>query len=76
MIRPIPIQIQSVAEHGALVKMAAREYRSPDEQAAWLVVDGLRRAGYLPDAVRDAQAMAGARAEHGAMPAGSPGGVG
>jgi len=34
----------------ALTDLAAREWRSPRDQAAMLVIDGLRRAGVLADA--------------------------
>jgi len=33
----------------ALDELAAREYREPAEQAAYLIVDGLKRAGALND---------------------------
>ena len=46
-IRPIAVEIQHVEEHDALVSMATREYRTPAQQAAYLIVEGLRRAGYL-----------------------------
>lgn len=32
----------------ALYRVGRREYRGPREQAAWLVLEGLRRAGALP----------------------------
>ena len=32
----------------ALIDLAIREYRDPREQAAYFVVEGLKRAGVLP----------------------------
>jgi hypothetical protein len=51
MIRPLPVQILSLDEHRALARMALDEYRSPADQAAFLVREGLRRSGYLQASV-------------------------
>lgn len=48
-MKPIPVDLVHVAVHGALVDMAGREYRTLDEQAAWLIVEGLKREGYLSE---------------------------
>lgn len=37
----------------ALLTLSLREYRHPKEQAAFLVAEGLRRAGLLEDAEPD-----------------------
>ncbi|MGE0544186.1 MAG: Arc family DNA binding domain-containing protein [Dehalococcoidia bacterium] len=34
----------------ALIRVAERELRAPQDQAAWIVLDALRRAGELPAA--------------------------
>jgi len=42
-----------------LRELACRELRDPREQAAWLILDGLRRAGFPVDVgPRDRAAMA------------------
>ena len=35
--------------HEALIDLAVREYRDPKDQAAVLVLEGLRRRGLVPD---------------------------
>jgi hypothetical protein len=35
----------------ALRTVARDEYRTPQAQAAWLVLEGLKRRGLVPDAV-------------------------
>ena len=42
----VPLNSEAVA---ALVELARREYREPREQAAFLIQDGLRRAGIQAD---------------------------
>jgi len=45
-----------------LRELARRELRDPREQAAWLILDGLRRAGLPVDvSPRDRAAMAAAK---------------
>jgi hypothetical protein len=49
MARPLTIRNLLDEHRQALSEMAVREYREPDDQAAYLIVDGLRRAGVLTD---------------------------
>ncbi len=48
MARPLTIRNLLDEHRRALGELAIREYREPDDQAAYLIVDGLRRAGVLP----------------------------
>jgi hypothetical protein len=47
MARPISVKLERHEERRALAELALREYRAPADQAAYLIVDGLRRAGVL-----------------------------
>jgi len=49
MARPLTIRNLLDEHRQALGKLAIREYREPGDQAAYLIVDGLRRAGALAD---------------------------
>lgn len=49
MARPISVRLERVEERRALAELALREYREPADQAAWLIVEGLRRARVLTD---------------------------
>ncbi len=49
MARPLTIRNLLDEHRHALGELAIREYREPDDQAAYLIVDGLRRAGILKD---------------------------
>jgi len=49
MARPLTIRNLPDEHRRALGELAIREYREPDDQAACLIVDGLRRAGILTD---------------------------
>ena len=53
MGRPLTIRNLLDEHRRALGELAVREYREPDDQAAYLIVDGLRRAGVLPLDVTD-----------------------
>ena len=53
MGRPLTIRNLLDEHRRALVELAVREYGEPDDQAAYLIVDGLRRAGVLPLDVTD-----------------------
>lgn len=48
MARRLTIRNLLDEHRAALGEMGVREYRDPDDQAAVLIVEGLRRAGYLP----------------------------
>jgi hypothetical protein len=50
MARPFKIDLTTEAERRALVELGLRQYRSPDEQAAFLIREGLIREGALPPA--------------------------
>ena len=52
MARTIKVALEAEEERRALAELALREYRSPSDQAAYLVIEGLRRAGVLRE--RDA----------------------
>jgi len=47
MARNLTIRNLSDEHRRALGELAIREYREADDQAAYLIVDGLRRAGVL-----------------------------
>jgi hypothetical protein len=47
MARPIRVKLECQEERQALAELALREYREPADQAAWLIVQGLRQAGVL-----------------------------
>ncbi len=49
MARPLTIRNLLDDHRHALGELAIREYREPDDQAAYLIVDGLRRAGILTE---------------------------
>ncbi len=49
MARPLTIRNLLDEHRHALGELAIREYREPDDQAAYLIVDGLRRAGILTE---------------------------
>lgn len=49
MARPICVKLERIEERRALAELALREYREPADQAAYLIVEGLRRAGLLPN---------------------------
>ena len=49
MARPLTIRNLLDEHRHALGELAVREYREPDDQAAYLIVDGLRRAGILTE---------------------------
>jgi hypothetical protein len=49
MARPITVKLERQEERRALAELALREYREPADQAAYLIVEGLRRAGVLRD---------------------------
>ena len=49
MARPLSIKLERQEERQALAEMALREYREPVDQAAYLIVQGLRQAGFLTD---------------------------
>jgi hypothetical protein len=49
MARPISVKLERQEERRALAELSLREYREPADQAAYLIVDGLRRAGMLTD---------------------------
>ena len=51
MYVPLP---EGAAER--LRELARREVRDPKEQAAWLILDGLRRAGLDPEPTASADA--------------------
>lgn len=59
MARPITVRLERHEERRALAELALREYREPADQAAWLIVEGLRRAGVLTDGPRDAEPLDG-----------------
>ena len=48
MARPISVKLERQEERTALAELALREYREPADQAAYLIIQGLRRAGVLP----------------------------
>ena len=51
----VPLRPDALA---ALIELARREYRDPKAQAAMLILDGLRRAGFPVDvSPRDRAAM-------------------
>ena len=54
MARPLTIRNLLDEHRRALGELAIREYREPDDQAAYLIVDGLRRAGVLIEEDRSA----------------------
>jgi hypothetical protein len=56
MARPFRLDLATEDERQALVELSLRHYRSPDEQAAYLVREGLKRAGVLPPAEQKKQA--------------------
>jgi hypothetical protein len=56
MARPISVKLERQEERQALAELALREYREPADQAAYLIVDGLRRAGVLRDDRQPAEA--------------------
>ncbi len=59
MARPISVKLERQEERRALAELALREYREPADQAAYLIVEGLRRAGVLsahPDGHAEAEA--------------------
>lgn len=47
-VRGIYVPVTDPAERRALVNLAARERRDPRDQAAVLILEGLRAAGALP----------------------------
>ena len=47
MARPLTIRNLLDEHRDALSEMGIRQYRDPEDQAAYLIVEGLRRAGYL-----------------------------
>lgn len=49
MARPLSVKLERQEERQALAEMALREYRTPTDQAAWLILQGLRQAGFLRD---------------------------
>ena len=49
MARPISVKLERQEERQALAELALREYREPSDQAAYLIVQGLRQAGVLRD---------------------------
>jgi len=49
MARTLSIRQLTEDDRRALAELAIREYREPADQAAYLIVDGLRRAGILTD---------------------------
>lgn len=57
MARPLTIRNLLDDHRHALGELAIREYHEPDDQAAYLIVDGLRRAGVLPLDVIDYREM-------------------
>lgn len=48
MTRPISVRLP-VENRQILAELAIREYRDPGDQAAYLIAEGLRRRGLLPD---------------------------
>jgi hypothetical protein len=62
MARPFKVDLATEAERKALGEMAIREYRDPDDQAAFLVREGLRQAGYLERLLESAPHPSGERA--------------
>lgn len=48
-VRGIYVPVIDPAERRALVNLAARERRDPRDQAAVLILEGLRAAGALPN---------------------------
>ncbi len=55
MARPLTIRNLLDEHRHALGELAIREYREPDDQAAYLIVEGLERAGVLPLTITDYQ---------------------
>jgi hypothetical protein len=49
MARPLSVKLKRDVESRALAELAFRDYRAPEEEAAYLIVEGLRRAGVLSD---------------------------
>ncbi len=47
MVRPLSIQLPD-EDRQALAELALRQYRDPSDQAAYLIAEGLKRAGALP----------------------------
>ena len=64
MARPLTIRNLLDEHRHALGELAIREYREPDDQAAYLIVDGLRRAGVLPHDVTDYREVSTSYAIH------------
>ena len=48
-MRAIYVPLPNEETRRALIQLAEHEWRNPREQAAKLLVEGLRRAGVLPD---------------------------
>lgn len=48
-MRGIYVPVTNPTERRALVNLAARERRDPRDQAAVLILEGLRAAGALPE---------------------------
>jgi hypothetical protein len=48
-MRGIYVPVSDPVARRALVNLAEREMRDPRDQAAYLIVEGLRAAGALPD---------------------------
>jgi hypothetical protein len=48
MMRPISVRLPT-EDRQALAELALREYRDPSDLAAFLIVEGLRRMGALPE---------------------------
>lgn len=49
MARPLSIRELDDEQRRALSELAVKEFRDPRDQAAYLIVEGLRRAGALPE---------------------------